>query len=378
MNSCRTMHLAWYVHTFNYFEDEHDDDEMVFAGASHGPEDDGSASYYDSDNFDTLKYRDRNDLESTIYDFASDGSRIRCSTENSFQGAWAGHLWSRDDKELVSTQGLVQLYLDESDSQGNVFGKAFTHSGCISVSGNITAENNVFLTLERDGFKIHCTGVYGHGSDTITGSREIDACYIDEFLLSPLSPLQPTSKVNHEETDINKSARPHGLLEEGNEKQKPKLKVRVNNDFKKCPPGRSGSGQVKPYVSPDDCRKSTRAFIFTRTPAVAWRFRYSQEHFLDDPAHARCTFACAAVLDRIRRRRLSWIWLAKRFHECRRFLELDIRGHLLRCGYTPTQPLTTQETRELNWLKQILDPVDARLYRSLIPSIIAIKYTWHL
>ncbi|KAF5372882.1 hypothetical protein D9758_001516 [Tetrapyrgos nigripes] len=459
VHACGMMHLSFAaperdpVHnTLRTWTNELDDDEYDdFDVASplsvdfvDSPSDYGSD--VDSPNpekklsVDILKYRNRNELESTVYNFDCETfSENHDSSVDGLEGAWAGHLWNDDGEEVVSAQGLVQLYLDAPDKEGNIKGNAMTYSGDITVTGTIDKENNVTLTLEyEDGFSTYCSGTYDPASDTITGSHEIDEVYYSDGFVRPTSlqltpktastetlhSARPSAKHKHEDIDPNVSAwyystepdddvSPSGEEEdvvdpevvEVDDKdggRKPTLKVRVSTDLKKYTYSagdeedgedgqtatevvevvkthiKMGSSSSQHVATPSTLHKTTRTFVFTRSPAVAWRFRYSDAQYTDNPARARWKFACAAVLDGVQRRQFSWTWLAKRFQERKRFLELGIRKYLDRGGYSPRDPLLAFEIKELQLLKQNLYPTDAHFYHSLIPFIIDTQYTSHL
>jgi len=104
----------------------------------------------------------------------------------------------------------------------------------------------------------------------------------------------------------------------------------------------------------------TNTFEVGQTPVFAHRFRYSQEMFRQSPARARWSFACASILQQVRRDTWSWTYFRARFAEQRRLAELwrrQRRGnrHLL----------SEEDLDEFKSIERHLNPADCRFYESV-------------
>lgn len=104
----------------------------------------------------------------------------------------------------------------------------------------------------------------------------------------------------------------------------------------------------------------TNTFEIGQTPVFAYRFRYSQESFRENPSHARWSFACASILQKVRQEMWSWTYFRTRFAEQRRYAELwrkQRRGnrHLLSQG----------DIDEFKRIERRLSPADCRFYDSV-------------
>ncbi|KAH8814565.1 hypothetical protein DL96DRAFT_1471885, partial [Flagelloscypha sp. PMI_526] len=108
-------------------------------------------------------------------------------------------------------------------------------------------------------------------------------------------------------------------------------------------------------------------FRFTKTPSAALPYRYSSADFAINASKARWRFACDAVLQQVRQKRLSWQVLLKRKHTRERVVELGTRAimHL----YEPLPGQNGPSADELDELKNILTrstPADAACFGALI------------
>ncbi|TFK62847.1 hypothetical protein BDN72DRAFT_929692 [Pluteus cervinus] len=106
-------------------------------------------------------------------------------------------------------------------------------------------------------------------------------------------------------------------------------------------------------------------FLFLRTPGHLDRFRYSLSDFRQNPARARWTFARDAVLEEVRRKLCSWMFLKTRIGEIRRLVELLIRRTSGYRNFAPYNDLTEEERDEIYTLLSKTDVRVARLCQFL-------------
>ncbi|KAK0462478.1 uncharacterized protein EV420DRAFT_1265318 [Desarmillaria tabescens] len=222
--------------------------------------------------------------------------------EDLIQGQWTGHLYYERKSDLC----LVQLVID-SVIDGTLTGKAATWKWTMNISGDIKEDNKV-LTLQND---------------------EIDAA--EE---SQSGAAYPESN----EADVDDSASQAS----------------------------DSSGSTDP-----ESENYYYKFIFRRVPASLCRFLPGDPRDLPvadedagNRARGRWRFACASVLDRLRRKSFSWKFLKDRFSERRRFLELAVRDRCMDENYCPRNPLSEEEQQELYLLKCTVCPMDSRYYYS--------------
>ncbi|KAJ7034088.1 hypothetical protein C8F04DRAFT_956948, partial [Mycena alexandri] len=107
------------------------------------------------------------------------------------------------------------------------------------------------------------------------------------------------------------------------------------------------------------------SFTFRRTPAAAFRFRYTDAEFAKNRARARWGFAIAATIDQVQQMRFSWPYLKKRFAERKNFIELTKRQTIVERKLTPWTPMSSKDLTQLQTLKDALHPSDAQFYNSL-------------
>jgi hypothetical protein len=96
-------------------------------------------------------------------------------------------------------------------------------------------------------------------------------------------------------------------------------------------------------------------------PVQFYPFRYLNHPQDSNSARARWSFACAVVLDQVRRRLWSWSYFKDRFIARRRYTELYRRRYL-------SDVLSDVESKELSACERSLSPVDTRFYRSIARS----------
>lgn len=107
-----------------------------------------------------------------------------------------------------------------------------------------------------------------------------------------------------------------------------------------------------------------------QTPAPLYRYRYTRDQLATNPARARWTFACAAILHRVQQRNYSWSFMKQRIAERKRFVYLYTRRDLNWAWYTPLDFLDYGERDELATLELSLSPYDNRLYRLIAKAIV--------
>ncbi|KAJ7347472.1 hypothetical protein DFH08DRAFT_699735 [Mycena albidolilacea] len=109
------------------------------------------------------------------------------------------------------------------------------------------------------------------------------------------------------------------------------------------------------------------AFSYHRTPAYAWRFRYNDSELAENPARARWRFAINAILDEVQRAGKSRSYVIKCFQEAKRWVELVKRDRTFNRNLSPATPLTSEESKEMQHLKDtVLRPCDARFFSLVV------------
>ncbi|TFK64974.1 hypothetical protein BDN72DRAFT_962869 [Pluteus cervinus] len=108
-----------------------------------------------------------------------------------------------------------------------------------------------------------------------------------------------------------------------------------------------------------------QTILFLRTPSRLHRFLYSPNDFAKNPARARWTFACNAIMHEVRRKAWSWTHFKSRISEIKRFVELHIRWTLDMSEITPNNPLSDEEDHELVAIHRDFDVRAARLCKEL-------------
>ncbi|KAJ7762637.1 hypothetical protein B0H16DRAFT_1311844, partial [Mycena metata] len=118
-------------------------------------------------------------------------------------------------------------------------------------------------------------------------------------------------------------------------------------------------------ASSDGSYEEVFSFIFRRTPSAVFRFRYTDAEFAKNHARARWGFAIAAMIDQVRQRRFSWPYLKKRFAERKNFIKLTKRQTIVERKLTPWTPMSSNDSTQLQTLRDALQPSDARFYHSV-------------
>ncbi|KAG6867493.1 hypothetical protein C0993_002131, partial [Termitomyces sp. T159_Od127] len=117
-------------------------------------------------------------------------------------------------------------------------------------------------------------------------------------------------------------------------------------------------------------------FILQRTPSNLLRYKYTPQQYAEDPVRSRWAFACSAALHQAQAALWSRRFFEERFRERKRYVELTTRDLIVQMGLTPQVPLTQVERGELEYLRQELDPSEARFYQALSDFEIQ-KLPWH-
>ncbi|KJA15492.1 hypothetical protein HYPSUDRAFT_149043, partial [Hypholoma sublateritium FD-334 SS-4] len=117
-------------------------------------------------------------------------------------------------------------------------------------------------------------------------------------------------------------------------------------------------------------------FTLRRTSPSLLRYRYTPQQFMEDRVRSRWAFACNAALHLAQEKLWSRCFLEARFAERRRFVELTARSLSVSLGLTPQNPLNTVEASELEYLRQQVDPSEARFYQATSEFQIQ-KLPWH-
>lgn len=123
----------------------------------------------------------------------------------------------------------------------------------------------------------------------------------------------------------------------------------------------------------DDFRQP---FLLRRTHPALIRYRYTSDEFSEDPVRSRWSFACSASLHLAQQKLWSRSFFEARFAERKRFVALTTRSLIVRMGLTPQNPLSMVEEGELEYLRRVLDPSQARFYQALAEFEIQ-KLPWH-
>ncbi|KJA15486.1 hypothetical protein HYPSUDRAFT_58773 [Hypholoma sublateritium FD-334 SS-4] len=119
-----------------------------------------------------------------------------------------------------------------------------------------------------------------------------------------------------------------------------------------------------------------KQFALRRTSPSLLRYRYTPQQFAEDRVRSRWAFACNAALHLAQEKLWSRCFLEARFAERRRFVELTTRSLSVGLGLTPQNPLNIAEASELEYLRQQLDPSEARFYQAISEFQIQ-KLPWH-
>ncbi|TFK64971.1 hypothetical protein BDN72DRAFT_846149 [Pluteus cervinus] len=117
-------------------------------------------------------------------------------------------------------------------------------------------------------------------------------------------------------------------------------------------------------------------FQLRRTPPSLVRYRYTQYQFAEDPVRSRWSFAASSALHIAQSQLWSRRFFEARFKERKRFVELTVRSLIVSMRLTPQTPLSLVESGELEYLRQELDPSEARFYQALAEFEIQ-KLPWH-
>ncbi|KAG6845148.1 hypothetical protein H0H87_012944 [Tephrocybe sp. NHM501043] len=136
------------------------------------------------------------------------------------------------------------------------------------------------------------------------------------------------------------------------------------------------TAQWKTTRREDSLDEGNEPFTLTRTPPSLLRYKYTPQQFMEDPARSRWAFACSAAIHQAQEVMWSRRFFDERFRERKRYVELTTRDLIVQLGLTPQSPLTQAEKGDLEYLRQTLDPSEARFYQALSDFEIQ-KLPWH-
>ncbi|KAJ6561062.1 hypothetical protein DFH09DRAFT_1160351 [Mycena vulgaris] len=233
-------------------------------------------------------------------------------------GVWTGQIHTIKNGEITAFEGTLSMVLKRAGDK--LSGEAESFLGALEVEGKVSEENQIVITISwPDGYALVCSGQYDPQRETIIGE-----CW-DAHDDDDSSSGSDESSSSGDESDGTGAT--HEDEAEGEE---------------------------------------TSAFIFSRTPATVFRFRYTEAQFKTNPPTARWRFAIAAMRDEAQRTYDPWTYLMKRFAESRRFIELDTRAEIEDQELTPGKPLSAVERTEFYRLRADLRSCDSRFYHSVV------------
>ncbi|GLB44990.1 hypothetical protein LshimejAT787_1900680 [Lyophyllum shimeji] len=134
--------------------------------------------------------------------------------------------------------------------------------------------------------------------------------------------------------------------------------------------------QWKTVRRADTENRDDEPFTLRRVPPALLRYRYTPHQFAEDPVRSRWSFACSAALHQAQEALWSRRFFEARFAERKRYVELTTRALIVQMVLTPQVPLTLVEKGELEYLRQDLNPSEARFYQALAEFEIQ-KLPWH-
>lgn len=304
-------------------------------------------------------------------------------------GVWTGQLLDVANGVASASEGTMSMVLTRAEDK--LSGAAENFLDILEVAGTVTEERKVVFTITwPDGYIAECTGQYDPELDVITGFWE--GTNGDDSSSEGSDSDSDSSDSDSSDSDSSSSS-------DGNEAKEAALEPKVGekaedekgtesptktdedtapepaedgdadgNGAKEDGDAADKDGEEAASNATDDSESSdddVYPFIFTRTPAAAYRFRYNDDQFKANRARARWGFAIAATVDQVQRKRFSWAYLKQRFTERKRFLELAKRNKMNIKELTPWTPLNVEESAEFGKFKSDLPPSDARFYYSV-------------
>jgi hypothetical protein len=330
-------------------------------------------SALDQLDIDWLRY-DTDNEPVYVYDFETDYPPP-AKLVDPLDGMWTGQLLEVYDGETSVAEGTMSMMLTRAGDK--LSGGVENFYDTLELEGTVTEERKVVFTItwEDYDYTAVCTGQYDPETDTIAGiweekvnedgeeeeeeeeEEESDSEEEEEEGSESGSDSESDSgSESEEDEDANDEEEGSDDEKEGKEK----VAVVGKNAEKDGEWVDEDSAEVVPEQNGDD--SPTLTFIFRRTPAAAYRFRYTDAQFKENRARARWGFAIAATIDQVQRSHLSWPYLKKRFAERKRYIELAKRDKVVEDDLTPWTILNDDEEAEFDQLKNDLEPCDARFY----------------
>ncbi|KAJ7140785.1 hypothetical protein C8R44DRAFT_237363 [Mycena epipterygia] len=332
---------------------------------------------------DVLRHDTQNE-PSGVYDFEilhpPPATRV-----DPLDGIWTGQLLDVANGVTSALEGTMSMVLTRAEDK--LSGAAENFLDILEVAGTVTEERKVVFTITwPDGYIAECTGQYDPGLDIISGFWEgtngDDSS--SEGSESDDDSSDDDSSSSSDEDEAEEVAPETTVGEKAEDEKGTESSTKVDEDTapeqvedadgnraKEADDAADKDGEEAASNATDDSESSTESssdvypFVFTRTPAAAYRFRYSDNQFTENRARARWGFAIAATIDQVQRKRLSWPYLKQRFAERKRFLELAKRNKMNIKDLTPWTPLNVEESAEFGKFKSDLPPSDARFYYSV-------------
>ncbi|KAJ6530320.1 hypothetical protein B0H19DRAFT_482579 [Mycena capillaripes] len=259
-------------------------------------------------------------------------------------GLWTGQLREVHKGKKETSEGTMSMVLTRAGDK--LSGAVENFSDILDLEGTVE-QHKINFTIDWKDYAVACTGQYDSKTDTITGfwkEKEVDDSSSED-------------SNSDDDTDSSDDSGDSGSSDDSGESSSNSASGSESESETE-----EGNNGVDHNEDGADSEDSTQTFIFRRTPADVYRFRYTDAQFAENPARARWGFAIAATIDQVQRTRLSWPYLKKRFAERKRYIELAKRETMADRNVTPRTSLDDNEAAELVRLKDDLHPSDARFY----------------
>ncbi|KAF7322010.1 Protein kinase domain-containing protein [Mycena kentingensis (nom. inval.)] len=292
-----------------------------------------------------------------VYDFEHEYP-VPAAPTDAVEGLWVGQLIESYGSPWEGTMSLML-----SRSGGKVTGGVESFLGIWELEGTVQdgaggGRKLTFTLTWPDGYVAECEGEYDPATEILKGTwieKEVESDEEedddDDDDNSSYSPSESESESSSEES-------------EDDDEEEDKDGDKEGNDEATEEDGEDDSESSSSSESSSDV--DTGTFIFRRTPAFAFRHRYTDEEFAKNPAKARWKFAIEATMAEVQRQRRTWSYLDKWTAERRRFFELMLPTEADNNDMTPWTPLTDDEDDELIELRARLRSCDARFYYEMV------------
>lgn len=330
---------------------------------------------------DCLRYETDNE-PCDVYDFEKEHPPP-ATLADALDGMWTGQLREIDDGTVTVEEGTMSMILTRAGDK--LSGAIENYTDILDVEGTVTENREVVFTITWADYAVVCTGRYDAVTDTITGFWEAKE---DEDSSEDSDSDEDDSDSSYEssesDSDSGSNSESTSGSEEGEDDEDAEDDEEAVEEVSEEVDGKEGGEKESDWVdeeattevvaekdgdgedSASSPESSSQPFVFCRTPAAAYRFRYTDAQFTQNPARARWRFAIAATIDQVQRTHISWPYLKKRFAERKRYVELTKRENAAVWKYTPWTPLDDDEEAELQRLKVDLQPCDARFYDAVV------------